>query len=354
MRKKKTPEALAVSRELHRTKAFGDFLRSASERYNNKFDYSKFIYVDAKTKGIIICPAHGEFLQNSDKHLTTKYGCAKCWHDVKGKSRIGIAPTKTRPKITKETFLDRANKKYNNKFTYDLTNFAGRASDNKILVTCPIHGSFETTVANHIINNNTYGCNNCAKDAFKQNRTGSYDKLLKDFRNIHGDKYIYPESNREIYVNRRSKIEIECSLHGTFIKSAQKHISGQACNRCRLDQLIKDGKLPGDFNLTLFEQRPKLKKVPAILYYLKINDGQYYKIGITTTKVEDRIKGLKCRAQEEINNIEILYIANFRLFTAFKIEQKILKKFYDNRIFKKWSTELFDRDIYKDIEKYFT
>ena len=35
-------------------------------------------YVNAKVKSTIICPIHGEFQQNPDKHLSGKYGCLKC------------------------------------------------------------------------------------------------------------------------------------------------------------------------------------------------------------------------------------------------------------------------------------
>ena len=53
--------------ELEKRKS--DFFRRANERYNNFFDYSKFNYINAKTKSIIICSIHGEFLQSPEKHL---------------------------------------------------------------------------------------------------------------------------------------------------------------------------------------------------------------------------------------------------------------------------------------------
>ena len=36
--------------------------------HGDKYDYSKFEYINAITKGIIICPKHGEFLQSSNEH----------------------------------------------------------------------------------------------------------------------------------------------------------------------------------------------------------------------------------------------------------------------------------------------
>lgn len=43
----------------------------------NKFDYSKFNYITIKTKSIIICKEHGEFLQHANAHLNGN-GCPKC------------------------------------------------------------------------------------------------------------------------------------------------------------------------------------------------------------------------------------------------------------------------------------
>lgn len=46
--------------------------------HKDKYSYEKFIYVDARTKGIITCPLHGEFLQSPDSHLNAKSGCIEC------------------------------------------------------------------------------------------------------------------------------------------------------------------------------------------------------------------------------------------------------------------------------------
>jgi len=54
------------------------FIEKANKIHNNKFDYSKSIYKNAKTNIKIICPIHGEFLQTPFKHLTSLYGCKVC------------------------------------------------------------------------------------------------------------------------------------------------------------------------------------------------------------------------------------------------------------------------------------
>ena len=44
--------------------------------HGHKYDYSKVKYVNNKTKLIIICKKHGEFIIEFHKHL--KLGCNKC------------------------------------------------------------------------------------------------------------------------------------------------------------------------------------------------------------------------------------------------------------------------------------
>lgn len=62
------------------------FLNKAPNIYNNKYNYDKFEYIDRDSKGIIICPIHGEFLQTAAKHLRGSE-CLKC-------SPIGYSKTK--------------------------------------------------------------------------------------------------------------------------------------------------------------------------------------------------------------------------------------------------------------------
>lgn len=51
----------------------------------NKYDYSKVEYINAKTKVCIVCPIHGEFWQTPNVHLGGK-GCPKC--KCEGRKRV--------------------------------------------------------------------------------------------------------------------------------------------------------------------------------------------------------------------------------------------------------------------------
>ena len=54
-----------------------DFIINANIKHNNKYDYSKINYINARTKIIIICKKHGEYEQTPDSHLRG-CGCPFC------------------------------------------------------------------------------------------------------------------------------------------------------------------------------------------------------------------------------------------------------------------------------------
>jgi len=59
-------------------------------------------------------------------------------------------------------------------------------------------------------------------------RQKTSEEFLNEARNVHGETYKYPEE----YVNSRTHINIECSLHGLFSQLPQNHLSGQGCPVC--------------------------------------------------------------------------------------------------------------------------
>ncbi len=53
------------------------FIEKARVIHNNKYSYNNFIYINAKTKGYITCPEHGDFEQIPNSHLGGS-GCPNC------------------------------------------------------------------------------------------------------------------------------------------------------------------------------------------------------------------------------------------------------------------------------------
>lgn len=64
-----------------RTDAAARFSTAASDVHQGKYGYDEFTYVDAKTKGAVICPQHGAFQITPNNHLNG-VGCSRCTHRV--------------------------------------------------------------------------------------------------------------------------------------------------------------------------------------------------------------------------------------------------------------------------------
>lgn len=247
---------------------------------------------------------------------------------------------KLRKTNSKEVFLEKVYKKFGNKFTFDLTNYSG-ITGNKIKVICSIHGEFLQIPRNLLQPNCKTGCKQCGLDSKNKSKTKDSDDFLIKANKIHNNKYNYKLEN---YENRKSKIVIICKEHGEFVKSAQKHLSGQGCFKCRMKELVEQNILVGGYSEDLFNNKPKLKNQKAYLYYLSLNNGKMFKIGITT-KLESRMRGIKCNSKGFIKKIDILWTIEDTLYNCFKKEQEILNKYQENRVFMKFSTELFNKNI---------
>lgn len=97
-----------------------NFIKKATLKHEDKFDYSQIEYVNAKTKIKIICPIHGEFEQTPDKHLNSIYACPTCNEESRSSRRKGKNLNNKNRSKSFEDFVEKANNKYNNKFTYSL------------------------------------------------------------------------------------------------------------------------------------------------------------------------------------------------------------------------------------------
>jgi hypothetical protein len=123
-----------------------EFIKKADLVHNNEYDYSLVEYINAKTEINILCRIHGRFKQKPNYHLCGE-GCPKC--------------SKNRP-LSKELFLELANKKHKNKYCYDNINY--KNCFRKISIKCPKHGCFEQQPYKHLSGN---GCPLCCNSISK-------------------------------------------------------------------------------------------------------------------------------------------------------------------------------------------
>jgi superfamily II DNA or RNA helicase len=241
--------------------------------HGDKYDYSKFNYINSKSKSIIICPIHGEFLQEHSSHRQG-VGCEKCGRlktlnsltfeqenvinkikqihgDKYDYSKVAynkstgkviiidkeyntehlIAPNKIFTKKTECTiqnavnpsdyFIKRAVLIHGNKFDYSKLSYVDNKKD--IIIICPEHGKFNTKPSLHL--NKNGGCNKCSNNQVK-----TKEELIKLFSEKHGNKYDYSLLKN---INKSNDlIDIICHKHGIFQQRLTSHISGRGCYIC--------------------------------------------------------------------------------------------------------------------------
>lgn len=201
-----------------------EFIEKAIKIHGNKFDYSKVEYNGSHSKVSIVCHEHGEFYQSPTNHLSGN-GCPKCaWKYNHGKYRL----------TTLQTFLTQANEIHKGK--YDYSKVEWKNTYTKIIIICPLHGEFTQIPQNHI--RLKCGCRKCGREITKS-KINKYNTIyfLKHAKNIHGGRYDYSKSQ---CFSATDKVEITCSIHGSFKQIANQHLKGHGCPSCNFDQMAKD------------------------------------------------------------------------------------------------------------------
>ena len=140
------------------------FIIEANDKFANKYDYSHFTYVNAKTKSTIICPIHYEFEQSPDKHLQSVYGCPKCSVELRKqtvKDRYHLRQKPIRKLSSLDIFKSKIERFLNQGFVVSYDNFTNLKTS-EINVDCPNGHKFVTKA--NLLMISKYGCPQCADD----------------------------------------------------------------------------------------------------------------------------------------------------------------------------------------------
>jgi hypothetical protein len=256
-----------------------EFVSRSKIKHGNQYDYSKVDYQGLYQKVIILCPAHGEFLQSPGNHLAG-YRCKACATTKKTYSEYinqcktkygdkfdyslvdqtsfdyysqtfipiicnahgqftrtakehlhGKAPCPFCGQENKsrklsgfdfELFVADANNKYSNKFEYLPTSKKQKWTDD-LTVVCPDHGPFVTSAASHL--KRSVSCVPC----YRVKQLTPLNEWINSCMDIHKAYYDYSKVN---YTGYEAKVEINCPKHGVFWQRANMHKSGARCPRC--------------------------------------------------------------------------------------------------------------------------
>jgi len=130
------------------------------------------------------------------------------------------------PSKTTEQFIKEAQEIFGNHYDYSITIYRGARSPIEYI--CKVHGKIVQSYAtNHLRGK---GCHKCRISKVAKANTKTYDSFLKKAHRVHGDLYEYP---KEGYVNRKTKISIECKrCNKTFLQTPENHLSGRGCDTC--------------------------------------------------------------------------------------------------------------------------
>lgn len=188
------------------------FIEKSKNVHGDKYDYSKSKYLGSNQKIEIICPEHGSFWMRASAHYSQKQGCPKC-----GDKKTALAN-----KHTTEDFIKKSNQIHNNYYDYSKTQYINLTSP--ITIICPIHGEFKQAPREHL---QGCGCSKCSK--IRIGMVVDTDSFIKKASKIHNNKYDYSKS---IFTSRSIKVCIICPEHGEFWQTPNSHLKGQGCPKC--------------------------------------------------------------------------------------------------------------------------
>lgn len=211
------------------------FIKKSKEKFGDRFDYSKVIYVNSQTPVTLICKEHGEFSVDMYRHLYSKNGlCPLCnKSSVNGGNRQPLLFSRGGVKhLSTEYIIKRCKYIYADKYDYSKIEYkGGNATTEKIEIVCPIHGSFFKIYDN--IQKRDCGCPKCAIEKRKLNSiVSNANKFIEKSKEKFGDRFDYSEVE---YINSQTPVILTCKEHGVrFSTMPNVHLNSRfgGCKEC--------------------------------------------------------------------------------------------------------------------------
>ena len=141
--------------------------------------------------------------------------------------------------LTTAQFIANARAKHGTKYNYEKVVYEG--SGNPVTIICPDHGEFQQVARYHTAG---AGCQECRNISMRATKTESREEYLKKAIAKHGDRYDY---SKVVYEGSRTKIEIICRDHGSFMQSPYHHLLGHGCHICGRASLSATTTVGGSF-----------------------------------------------------------------------------------------------------------
>lgn len=244
-----------------------EFIEKSVAVHGNKYIYDDVDYKNSKLKVKIICKEHGMFEQKPNSHLAGT-GCSLC----------GTNRTKNILSTGLNKFVEKANKKYQNKFDYSKAIYIN--NNTKLKIICPEHGLFEQRPCDHL---KGYGCNKCGSMHKGLSKRLTQDIFIKRSSEIHNYKFDY---SKVVFETTTSKVVIICPEHGKFLQTPNNHLRGHGCIKCvdRVSHTV-------GFMREGFINKYKTQATILYIIALRKENESFIKVGITGQSLSSRWVG---------------------------------------------------------------
>lgn len=308
-----------------------DWIHKFKIVHGDRYGYSETDceHKDKNGKVKVICKKHGAFYIRPKNHAFGQ-GCKECM-----KENISVIK-----RSNTNNFIEKANKVHKGFYTYEKSEYINE--NEKLTITCPIHGDFEQTPHNHL---QGHGCPSCKKNKISSANSFDTTNFIKKSKEIHGNKYDY---SLAAYKKCYSIVEIICPKHGVFKQTPRDHLQGCGCPMCKSSKLEdKIINLLNENNIE-FERNYKFDwlKPQSIDFYLpKYNSAiecqglQHFKPSNFGSKKKDSNEMLsyiqeldkkKYNLLKE-HNIKLLYYSNLGINYPYEVienQEELLNEIY--------------------------
>lgn len=134
-------------------------------------------------------------------------------------------------RLTLDEFKYRAKAVHGEKYSYEKSIYSGY--NEKLTITCPIHGDFMQTPHSHL---DGCGCKECRKITLSKKLRKSQEWFLKKANEKQGDKY---DLSKAKYIKNNAPITVICHIkdcngieHGEFVTTPNSFLDGKGCPKC--------------------------------------------------------------------------------------------------------------------------
>lgn len=171
-----------------------DFVKKSKLVHGNKYEYSKTVYVNKRTKLCITCPAHGDFWQLPESHVLRGEGCPLCYFE--------------RERVSQADLISRFKGKHGDRYDYSRVEY--KTMFDRVCIICKKHGVFYQSPTHHLAG---CGCPTC--------KMTKGENKIKVFLDEHKIKYQqeYNINNGNLFCeNRKFRVDFYLPDINTIIE----------------------------------------------------------------------------------------------------------------------------------------